>query len=98
MMNAVWLALDLSSIVAAALGGRMPEVSTASVESAKSAVTRALGLIGVMTFWLGLMRVVQAGGRVHSLARRPTCGVPGMGGSEARRCSSHPQGLSRCGR
>ena len=69
MMNAVWLVLIVASIVVAALNGTMGAVSTASVESAKSAVTLALGLIGVMTFWLGLMRVVQEGGLMHALAR-----------------------------
>lgn len=69
MMNAIWLVLVVASVVAAAFGGRMAEVTAASMESAKSAVTLALGLIGVMAFWLGLMRVVQEGGLLHSLAR-----------------------------
>jgi spore maturation protein SpmA len=47
----------------------MAEVSKASVESAKAAVTLALGLIGVMAFWLGLMRVVQEAGFLAVLAR-----------------------------
>lgn len=70
MMNAVWLMLVVASVVTAAFTGRMEAVSTASIESAKSAVTLALGLIGVMAFWLGLMRVVQEGGLLHALADR----------------------------
>jgi spore maturation protein SpmA len=69
MMNAVWLFLVVASIVTAAFSGTMEAVSTASIESAKSAVTLAIGLIGVMAFWLGLMRVVQEGGLLHALAR-----------------------------
>ena len=69
MMNAIWLALIVASVVAAAFNGKMPEVSTASVESAKAAVTLAIGLIGIMAFWLGMMRIVQEGGLLHSLAR-----------------------------
>jgi spore maturation protein SpmA len=69
MMNAIWLVLVVASAVAAAFSGTMPEVSEASVESAKAAVTLALGLIGVMAFWLGLMRVVQEGGLLATLAR-----------------------------
>lgn len=68
-MNAVWLALVVSSVVTAALMGTMPAVSAASIDSAKAAVTLAIGLIGVMTFWLGMMRIVQEGGLLHSLAR-----------------------------
>lgn len=68
-MNAIWLALVVASVVAAAFTGKMEPVSAASVDAAKSAVTLALGLIGVMAFWLGLMRVVQEGGLLHALAR-----------------------------
>lgn len=70
MMNAVWLVLVVASVVTAAFTGKMEAVSTASVESAKSAVALAIGLIGVMAFWLGMMRVVQEGGLLHALARR----------------------------
>jgi spore maturation protein SpmA len=68
-MNAVWLALMVASIVTAAFTGTMDAVTAASMDAAKSAVTLALGLIGVMAFWLGLMRVVQEGGLLHALAR-----------------------------
>jgi len=69
MMNAVWLALMVASIVTAAFMGTMDAVTAASMDAAKSAVTLALGLIGVMAFWLGLMQVVQDGGLLHALAR-----------------------------
>lgn len=68
-MNHIWLGLIVVSVVAAAFNGTMEAVTTASVDSAKSAVSLALGLIGVMAFWLGLMRVVQEGGLLHALAR-----------------------------
>lgn len=68
-MNAVWPILILAAVLAGAFSGRMEAVSDASIASAKDAVTLALGLIGVMTFWLGLMRVVQAGGLMQTLAR-----------------------------
>ena len=68
-MNHIWLGLIVVSVVAAAFNGTMEAVTKASVDSAKSAVTLALGLVGVMAFWLGLMRVVQEGGLLHALAR-----------------------------
>src|SRR5207249_12091034 len=69
MMNAIWVGLVVAAVVMAAFTGTMPAVATESVESAKSAVTLALGLIGVMAFWLGMMRVVQEGGLLQTLAR-----------------------------
>ncbi len=68
-MNWIWLGLLVLSVVTAALNGTMEAVTQASVDSAKSAVTLAFGLVGVMAFWLGLMRIVQDGGLLHSLAR-----------------------------
>ncbi len=68
-MNLIWFVLVVGSVVTAAFTGSMSEVTNASIESAKAAVTLAIGLIGVMAFWLGMMRIVQAGGLLHSLAR-----------------------------
>jgi len=69
MMNAIWVGLVVASVVAAAFNGTMEAVGAASITAAKDAVTLAIGLIGVMAFWLGLMRVVQEGGLLHTLAR-----------------------------
>ncbi|MGD9763266.1 MAG: nucleoside recognition domain-containing protein [Candidatus Binatia bacterium] len=68
-MNVIWLALVVASVITAAFTGSMEAVSTASIESAKAAVSLALGLIGVMAFWLGMMRIVQEGGLLQTVAR-----------------------------
>ena len=47
----------------------MEAVSQASFESAKSAATLAFNLVGIMALWLGLMRVLEAGGLMQSIAR-----------------------------
>jgi spore maturation protein SpmA/spore maturation protein SpmB len=47
----------------------MEALSRAMVESAAGAVELALGLIGVMTLFLGLMKVAEAGGMLTVLAR-----------------------------
>jgi spore maturation protein A len=47
----------------------MAELTTAAMESAGKAVTLALGLAGVMTLWLGLMKVAEEAGLVAALAR-----------------------------
>jgi spore maturation protein SpmA len=47
----------------------MAALSTAMVESSASAVTLAIGLVGVMTLFLGLMKVAEAGGLLTILAR-----------------------------
>jgi spore maturation protein SpmA len=47
----------------------MGEVTQASFESAKSAVTLAIGLIGPMALWLGIMKVVEVAGALRLIAR-----------------------------
>lgn len=47
----------------------MDELSRAMVESAAGSVTLAIGLVGVMTLFLGLMKVAEAGGLLTIIAR-----------------------------
>ena len=68
-INAIWLYLIIVSIVAAAYTGTMDEVGKASFESAKSAVTLALGLIGAMALWLGIMKVAEAAGLMKAFTK-----------------------------
>ncbi len=47
----------------------MDALSKAMVDSAGGSITLALGLVGVMTLFLGLMKVAEAGGMLSILAR-----------------------------
>lgn len=69
-MNWIWFGLIISSILCAAFSGNMQAVTLRSFESAKDAVWLALKLVGIMAFWLGLMRVAEDGGLLAILARR----------------------------
>ena len=53
----------------AAFNGTMPAVNQALFDSARQAVTIALGLIGTMALWLGFMRVLRDAGVMASIAR-----------------------------
>lgn len=68
-MNAVWFALILIAVLVAAVTGSMKEVTDAAMTSARDSVELAIGLIGVMALWLGLMRVAEKAGLVQALAR-----------------------------
>ena len=69
MLNAVFIGLVVGAILTGIFTGTMQEVTNASIDSAKTAVTIALGLIGVMALWLGLMRVVRDAGGLAALSR-----------------------------
>ena len=51
------------------LDAPMEVLSLAVIDSAKASVTLALGLIGVMALFLGLMKVAEAGGLLVIIAR-----------------------------
>jgi spore maturation protein SpmA len=69
VLNWIWLALILASVVYGGLTGRMQAVSDAVFESARGAVDLVIGLVGVMVFFLGLMRVARDGGLLRAVAR-----------------------------
>lgn len=68
-INIIWLFMILLATIVATYNGRMGQMLDASFESAKSSVNLAIGLIGVMALWLGLMKVAEAGGLMRLIAR-----------------------------
>jgi spore maturation protein A len=68
-MNIVWLLLIGAAVVTAAVRGNMAAVSSATFSSAATAIELAIGLVGGMTLFLGLMRVAEDAGLVQMLAR-----------------------------
>ena len=76
-MNIVFLGIVFVAFVSAAVrqilwtGGQispMESLSKGMIESAAGSVELALGLIGVMTLFLGLMKVAEAGGLLRVIA------------------------------
>jgi len=55
--------------VVAAFNGTAEAVTKATVDSASTAVEISIGLVGVMTLWLGIMRIAEAAGLVTTLGR-----------------------------
>lgn len=69
MMNYIWLFFIISSVIVGLYNGKMAEVSSAVLEASSSAVTLSLGLIGIMSFWLGLMHIAQKAGLLELIAK-----------------------------
>jgi spore maturation protein A len=69
MLNYIWFGLMAIALVVAAINGTADGVTRGAVESASTAVQIAIGLIGIMTLWLGIMRVAEAAGLVALLGR-----------------------------
>ncbi|HEX3014883.1 MAG TPA: nucleoside recognition domain-containing protein [Desulfobacteria bacterium] len=69
MVNTVWLFLLVTGIVVSAANGKIESVTTAAMSAAQLGVEVAIGLIGVMSLWLGIMRLAEEAGMVRGLAR-----------------------------
>jgi spore maturation protein A len=69
MLNYIWFGLMALSLVVAAFNGTAEAVTKGAVDSASTAVTIAIGLVGVMTLWLGMMKIAEAAGLVAVLGR-----------------------------
>lgn len=63
-MNYLWAGMILLGIFYAAFHGTLPEVSKAAIDSAKEAVMLCVTMLGVMSFWVGLMRIAQKAGLI----------------------------------
>ncbi|MEW5820208.1 MAG: nucleoside recognition domain-containing protein [Cyanobacteriota bacterium] len=59
MLNYIWLFFILSALIIGAINGKIEEVTESAFISASKAVTLSIGLIGLMAFWLGIMKIAE---------------------------------------
>lgn len=69
-MNYLWSGMILIGVVYAAFTGHLPDVTTAVLASAKEAVTLCITMLGVMSFWLGFMKIAENAGIITALTRK----------------------------
>jgi spore maturation protein SpmA len=69
VLNYIWLGLVLLAVAIGGWNDRLKEVTDGAFDGAKTAVTIALGLVGVMALWLGVMRLAERAGLVQRIAR-----------------------------
>ncbi|MCF3941681.1 nucleoside recognition domain-containing protein [Oceanobacillus alkalisoli] len=62
MVNLIWALMAIVGILYAMLNGTMDKVNKAIIESANEAVTLSIGLISILVFWLGVMKIAEAAG------------------------------------
>ncbi|MEX1030961.1 MAG: nucleoside recognition domain-containing protein [Paenibacillaceae bacterium] len=68
MVNWIWLFFIIVGFLFAAINGRIDLVTEALFEGAKSGVTVCFGLISILVFWLGMMRIAEQSGLLDKLA------------------------------
>lgn len=68
-MNYIFFLLIFVSLIAGILNHRLPEVVNAMLTSCNTAVEIALSLVGIMAFWLGIMRIAEKSGLVQLISK-----------------------------
>lgn len=69
MVNVIWAAMAIIGIVYAMFNGTMEDVTEAVFTSSKEAVTISIGLISILVFWLGIMRIAEKASILDIMAR-----------------------------
>ncbi|SHE87329.1 spore maturation protein A [Caldanaerobius fijiensis DSM 17918] len=69
MINIIWFLIIFISLIIGGMNGKIDQVVNAAITSSKDAVEVALGLIGIMSLWLGIMKIAEKEGLIHVLSR-----------------------------
>lgn len=69
MVNWIWMGMIVISVLFGAINGKMEQVAEAAFGGAQTGVTVCLGLVSILVFWMGLMRIAEDAGLVRKLAR-----------------------------
>ena len=64
MLNIIWVVLLVSGIIIGAFTGNIQAVTDAIMSYADTGVELALGLIGMMSLWLGIMKIAEKSGLI----------------------------------
>ncbi|UNC92506.1 nucleoside recognition domain-containing protein [Candidatus Contubernalis alkaliaceticus] len=69
MINRLWFYLMLIGIVTAGFFGRISIVPEVIFSAAEQAVSICIGLISIMAFWLGIMRIIEESGLINVIIK-----------------------------
>lgn len=69
MLNKVWVALIIIGIFAGVISGEAETVMNGIISSANDAVTFSIGLIGMVAFWSGIIKILEDAGVIRAAVR-----------------------------
>jgi spore maturation protein A len=72
MLNYLWGFMIVIGVIVGVLNGRIDEVSTVTLNSAKEAITLCITMLGVMSLWTGIMQVAKAAGITDAFTKALT--------------------------
>lgn len=91
MLNIVWVLLFIIGIISGIANGKINEVAQSIMTSADEAVKFAIGLVGIVALWCGIIQILEDAGGVRAASKvlRPviTKLFPGTAGNEKAQSS-----------
>jgi len=69
MLNYIWFGMMAIGLLAGAYNGTIDAVTEAAINMSKVAVELAIGLIGIMALWLGIMKIAEESGLMRIIAK-----------------------------
>ena len=67
-MNIVWVTLISVSMIAAFFTGGLEAVTKAMFDGAKAAIEISLFLLGIVSLWLGITKIIEDSGLIHGIS------------------------------
>ena len=67
MLNYLWAGMMLIGIVWGAFHGTLSEVTEGALNSAKEAVTLSITMLGIMSFWCGILKIGEESGLIEAM-------------------------------
>lgn len=68
MINYIWFVLIFIGVLTGIITGNVQAVTDAAIQSAKTAVELSIGMIGMMTLWLGVMKIAEKSGLINKIS------------------------------
>jgi len=67
-MNVIWFIVICVSVLFAAVNGRIDEFTKAMFDAGKTAVEMSLYLVGIVSLWLGLTKILEDCGIIYKMS------------------------------
>jgi spore maturation protein A len=69
MLNLIWAGMFILGIIVASFTGNIPEVGNGIIDSCKEAVMLSITMLGIISFWSGIMKVAKDAGLVDDVVK-----------------------------
>ena len=69
MIHILWAGMILLGVIIGICSGQGAAVGEAAISSSREAVTLCITMLGILSFWMGLMQVASASGLIERMTR-----------------------------